>query len=368
MPSGRRVEHGPPDHGPLVLVRAYRRSMPSKEIPEIAPQARVSTVNAPLTIMEAAVVVLREAGGPLGPRELSQRLQTMGVRCSANVLRAKLCQCTRDLILRAGPSLYEANSGRHNEIRRRREAALAGADLGAYHASAVALFELGQPATAEKITELILAPRADTGGPLWRTAGHTPSRTVSEKLAIGVLDQIDKVRAGLYALSLAALNQPVGVKATCPLHGSAAPGGGSLSVAKGHILALVQAVTDRELEHLVGLLLERLGYHEVVVTPRTGDGGIDATAVFHMGGDVPANVVAQVKRESGRIRPAKIHELAGAADFCGPRRSPIFVTTGSFSSGARKAAEGHNITLWEGERLVELLIETRLCCELPSRT
>ena len=49
-------------------------------------------------------------------------------------------------------------------------------------------------------------------------------------------------------------------------------------------------------ENLIGELLERLGYENVIVTKRSGDNGIDLTAHLTFEGITSVRTVVQVKR------------------------------------------------------------------------
>lgn len=66
---------------------------------------------------------------------------------------------------------------------------------------------------------------------------------------------------------------------------------------------LVRSMDPRTFEFLVRRVLIALGYRDVTVTRYSGDKGIDATAVFDVGGATPVNVAIQAKRTRRSIGP-----------------------------------------------------------------
>jgi hypothetical protein len=102
-------------------------------------------------------------------------------------------------------------------------------------------------------------------------------------------------------------------------------------------------------EELVGELYESMGF-KVEVTRYQGDHGVDA---FVTGEDGKVGAV-QAKRYDGTVGEGLLRNLYGAmhhynADFC------EMVTTGRFTRGARRWAEGKPINLVDGDRLRELV-------------
>jgi restriction system protein len=113
-----------------------------------------------------------------------------------------------------------------------------------------------------------------------------------------------------------------------------------------------------ELEHLIKRLLEAMEYENVEVTKRSHDGGVDVVADIEVG-ITPVREVVQVKRRSSNIQRPTLDELRGSLHRFDAMRGTI-ITVGGFSSGARSAAFERGaapITLIDGERLIDLLIE-----------
>jgi restriction system protein len=111
-------------------------------------------------------------------------------------------------------------------------------------------------------------------------------------------------------------------------------------------------------EELIHLLLEEMGYMNVVTTSPTNDKGVDVIADIQMGISSVREVV-QAKRFKGVVNRKVLDELRGSLHRFKAFRGTI-ITTGSFSSGAKNAsfeAGAAPITLIDGEKLLDLLIE-----------
>lgn len=110
-----------------------------------------------------------------------------------------------------------------------------------------------------------------------------------------------------------------------------------------------------QLEHVVGSIFRDLGY-EVLVTSRSGDGGIDVL-VLESANARPIGV--QVKRYRGTIEANQIREFTGALHNQG-LPAGIFVATSSYRPGAKREAafaalRGIPIELWDAKQLYDRL-------------
>jgi len=113
-----------------------------------------------------------------------------------------------------------------------------------------------------------------------------------------------------------------------------------------------------QFEHLAKDLLESMGYEDVEVTKQRGDKGVDVVATVQYGITTIREVV-QVKRHKRAINRPKVDQLRGALPYHDAIRGTI-ITLGRFSSGCEEAALYQGaapITLIDGDRLIELLIE-----------
>jgi len=125
------------------------------------------------------------------------------------------------------------------------------------------------------------------------------------------------------------------------------------------ILAKLNGMNDRQFEDFVGHLLAELGYADVEVIGRSGDGGVDVRCVLK--GplvDPPLSVVCQVKRHATNVGPSAVGDLRGRWAHRADRL--ILVNTAGFTQGAREAARepgAKEINLVSGEDLADLMIQ-----------
>lgn len=120
-------------------------------------------------------------------------------------------------------------------------------------------------------------------------------------------------------------------------------------------------------EQLVRDLLEAMGYEDVTVTKQSGDKGVDVVATVQFGITTITEVV-QVKRHQGNLSRTVIDQLRGVLPFHRAIRGTI-ITTGGFSKGLVEVATfpgAAPITLINGEKLIELLLEHQLAIKKRS--
>ena len=113
-------------------------------------------------------------------------------------------------------------------------------------------------------------------------------------------------------------------------------------------------------EELVKLLLEEMGYDNVATTSPTNDKGVDVVGTIKLGISAVREVI-QVKRHRGTIHRPVLDQLRGSLHRFNAVRGTI-ITTGRFSKGVEEAAFERGaapITLIDGEKLLDLLIEQR---------
>ncbi|MBP8973341.1 MAG: restriction endonuclease [Anaerolineae bacterium] len=114
-------------------------------------------------------------------------------------------------------------------------------------------------------------------------------------------------------------------------------------------------------ETLIQRLLESMGYENVTVTSKSGDGGVDVVADIEVGITLVREVV-QVKRRQGSLHRPVLDQLRGSLHRFDAMRGTI-ITSGRFSRGVQDAAFERGaapITLIDGDRLIDLLIEHQI--------
>jgi restriction system protein len=144
------------------------------------------------------------------------------------------------------------------------------------------------------------------------------------------------------------------------LEEATAPGDSGITVAedyKAELLDIIRALPPAGFERLCQRLLRESGFQQVEVTGRSGDGGIDGKGLLQINPLLSIQVVFQSKRYNAHtsVSVSQIRDLRGA--MAGRTDKGIFITTGNFTSDARKEAlrEGvPPIELVDGQKLVEM--------------
>ena len=112
-----------------------------------------------------------------------------------------------------------------------------------------------------------------------------------------------------------------------------------------------------DFEALIGQLLVVLGFDDVEVTARSGDGGIDVRGTLVVGDVIRTRMAVQVKRWKRNVQAQIVQQVRGSL---GTHEQGLIVTTSDFSTGACSEAERPNavpVALMKGEQLVKLLVE-----------
>jgi len=116
----------------------------------------------------------------------------------------------------------------------------------------------------------------------------------------------------------------------------------------------------RRLETIVVELMTAMGYGDGEVTEKTNDGGLDGIIKEDkLGLD---NIYLQAKKWENSVGRPEVMSYSGALDAKGARKG-IFITTSSFTSGAKEYAERletKKIILIDGRRLAKLMIENNI--------
>jgi restriction system protein len=108
-------------------------------------------------------------------------------------------------------------------------------------------------------------------------------------------------------------------------------------------------------------LLREAGFTQVVVTGKTGDGGIDGHGSLQFSPLLSLKALFQCKRYKGSVSAPDVRNFRGA--MAGRTDYGIMITTGTFTPEARRegAREGvAPIQLIDAEKLVEMLKSLRL--------
>jgi len=117
-----------------------------------------------------------------------------------------------------------------------------------------------------------------------------------------------------------------------------------------------------DFEELIARLLAEIGFEDIEVTKRTGDGGIDVRGTLVVGEVVRTRMAVQVKRWKikNRVQAPIVQQVRGSL---GTHEQGLIITTSDFSKGAREEAarpDATPVALMNGEQLVVLLIENSI--------
>lgn len=114
----------------------------------------------------------------------------------------------------------------------------------------------------------------------------------------------------------------------------------------------LQSLPAAGFERFCQRLLRESGFQEVTVTGRSGDGGIDGIGILQVNPLVSFKVLFQCKKYAGSVSPSHVRDFRGA--MTGRADKGIIITTGSFTSDARKEA------VRDGAPPVELVDDEKL--------
>jgi restriction system protein len=130
---------------------------------------------------------------------------------------------------------------------------------------------------------------------------------------------------------------------------------------RSRLLAILQSLPPAGFERLCQRLLREAGFEQVIVTGKSGDGGIDGHGILSLNAFVSFRVLFQCKRYVGSVSPSQVRDFRGAMQ--GRADKGLILTTGSFTSEARREASRDGappIELVDGEKLIELFAKLDL--------
>ena len=134
------------------------------------------------------------------------------------------------------------------------------------------------------------------------------------------------------------------------------------------LIEIMKQMEPDAFERLSQRLLRELGFTNVEVTGKSGDGGIDGVGVIKLGSVLSFHVVFQSKRYSGSVSSNAIRDFRGAV--IGRADKGVFITTGIFTRNAKLEAQRDGATpidLIDGNQLAEHLKNLRLGVEVEMR-
>lgn len=148
--------------------------------------------------------------------------------------------------------------------------------------------------------------------------------------------------------------------------GGAEPGDGVVSWKDQLITAMLDLPSDG-FERLAQRILREAGFLNVVVTGKSGDGGIDGMGVYRLS-LVSFPVYFQCKRYKGTVTAGAVRDFRGA--MVGRGEKGLLISTGSFTKDAQNEATRDGappVELIDGERLCDLLKDYGLGVTVTQR-
>jgi restriction system protein len=124
---------------------------------------------------------------------------------------------------------------------------------------------------------------------------------------------------------------------------------------QSQLIGLLVKLPAAGFERLSQRLLREAGFVQVVVTGRSGDGGIDGYGTLQVNPLVSFKVLFQCKKYKGSVSPSQVRDFRGA--MAGRADKGIIITTGTFTAEARREASRDGVVpieLIDGEKLVEM--------------
>jgi restriction system protein len=122
------------------------------------------------------------------------------------------------------------------------------------------------------------------------------------------------------------------------------------------VIKLLRDLPPSGFERFSQRLLREAGFTQVVVTGKSGDGGIDGHGSLQVGPLLSLKALFQCKRYKGSVSAPDVRNFRGA--MAGRSDRGIIITTGNFTAEARRKGSREGvppIELIDSEKLVEML-------------
>ena len=133
------------------------------------------------------------------------------------------------------------------------------------------------------------------------------------------------------------------------------------------LLEIIKNISPDAFERLCQRLLRELGFVDVKVTGKVGDGGIDGSGIIKINGTLSFHVVFQAKRFAKSVSSSVIRDFRGA--MVGRADKGLVMTTGTFTRDAILEARrdgAPNIDLVDGVDFVKKLKYLNLGVEIEQ--
>lgn len=126
---------------------------------------------------------------------------------------------------------------------------------------------------------------------------------------------------------------------------------------KNNVLQKLHDLTPSQFEHFASFLLKAYGFQKIIVTGKTGDGGIDGHGQLKVGMAI-LKAAFQCKRWDNSIGPKEVQAFRGAIQ--GQFEQGYFFTTSTFTKAAQNESiklGAAPVILFGGTQIVDIMIE-----------
>ena len=319
-----------------------------------------------VTAADAAYQVLKEAGKPLHPKEITRRIlaaelwtttgktpwdtvwNSIREDIKSNGPRSRFRQTAPAKFTVADtPALFPDLAKSAGEAGLGGAVTPSGDQMSFLDAAVHVLQNLkeGERMHYREITDRAIVAR------LIHTEGKTPESTMAAQIGTDIRrreERGERQRFVRYGRGMIGLIKelPIGVATQIRKHNAKA---------REELLKRAKKGTPGEFEELVETLLVAMGFEEVERTPMGRDGGVDVRGTLAVGDVVRIRMAVQAKRWKGTVPRPIVQKVRGAL---GANEQGFIITTGKFSKGAREEAARSGVppvALMDGEQLAHLL-------------
>ena len=328
-----------------------------------------------MTALDAAAVVLQEAGGSLHYREITKRmlarkLWTTAGKTPWETVNARLTVDIKSRgpasrFVRTGRGLFAVNpnvSGEPEPVARLsslpKEKETSVEHLSFTDAAERILSQSGKhdPLHYGTITERALALG------LIRTEGRTPAATMYSVIFAEIRRQETRGESPRFVQHGRGM---VGLAAWRPSEVAGLIEEQNREVRQS-LLDRARAASPADFENLVGELLAKMGFEDVTVTSISKDGGVDVRGTLVVGEAVRIRMAVQAKRWKHNVPAPVVQQLRGSL---GVHEQGLIITTSDFSSGAKTEAaraDAAPVALMNGKQLAALLAKHEIGARAES--
>ena len=321
----------------------------------------------PLTALDAACKVLREAGEPLHYQEITRRVldgglwRTQGKTPSATV-NARLAVDIKQpgsRFRRVAPGIYSVATHPDSPPGPSDPTGASGVSpagpslLSFLDAAEKVLRDSG---SSESMHYTEITKRAIEAG-LIQTRGKTPAISLNAQVGADIRRREER---GEPARFVRLERGKIGLAQPLP-EGIAGQIEAQNRRVREQLLERVRRSTPAAFERLVGELLEAIGFEEVTVTSPSTDNGIDVRGTLVVAGVVRLRMAVQARcwARSNVGRPV-VQQVRGSL---GTHEQGLIITTSGFSKSAQEEArrpDAPPVFLMDGEQMARLLAEEEI--------